>query len=224
MSATLSLMLLASVLPFAAVEETAPRTVLWAGHQVSYGSRRIPFRGRLKTRSESLLLARVRFDGTRLHVSQVACAVFFDEVAGARVSVDADALPRSNMTFNLRADGEDYGAGSEVAWGAEDIDDDGHPGMTVSVDAPVCAGDLYVSNRSLTRSVGRFEAKRFVGDARVTVHQHVLGARGRCLETFADDTLENVRGPFAYVEVPAGTTCGDLIRKGWPVDAETPDS
>jgi hypothetical protein len=37
----------------------------------------------------------------------------------------------------------------------------------------------------------------------------------------AKDTEEVVRGPFAYVRVPDGTTCSSLIDDGWPVDAES---
>jgi hypothetical protein len=201
------------------LDDSAP--VTWAGHQVSYGRRDIPFRGEVTTRSESLLLARVRFDGSTVVLSQIACAVRFDEVGGARVSMDAGALPRSQVRFAAGSDGVRYAASSEVQWGEEDLDDDGHPGMTVEVDAPVCAGELYVANRSLSMAQARFDRTRFFGRAKVKVHQRVLGARGRCLSAVAEDTTDVVRGPFAYTEVAPGTTCAQLFAQGWPVDAES---
>jgi hypothetical protein len=194
---------------------------LWAGHQVSYGEREIPFRGTVVTRVDSLVLARVKMEGSRLMISQVACAVRFDEVAGVRISMDADKLPRARMNFELQADGETFVAKSLVSWDDADIDGDGHPGMTIGVDAAACDGDLYVSNRSRTRAEGQFDPKAFRGSAKVKVVQEVLGANGRCLGVVARDTDEVVSGPFAYVGVPLGTTCESLISSGWPIDAES---
>lgn len=193
----------------------------WAGHQVSYGSREIPFRGEVTTRVDSLVLARVKFDGNRMILVQDACAVRFAEVGGVQVHMDATALPPTRMRFDLQPDGETFTAKSLVSWGEEDVDGDGNPGMTVEVDAPVCAGDLYVSNRSRTRAEGWFDAEHFRGNAKVKVEQEVLGAKGRCLGVVARNTAEVVSGPFAYVNVPRGTTCASLIRDGWPVDAES---
>jgi hypothetical protein len=194
---------------------------LWAGHQVSYGQRDIPFRGSVVTRMDSLVLARVKMDGARLVISQVACAVRFDEVAGVRISMDANKLPRARMNFDLQPDGATFLSKSLVSWDAQDIDGDGNPGMTIGVDAAACDGDLYVSNRSRTRAEAQFDAKGFRGNAKVKVVQEVLGANGRCLGVVAKDTDEIVSGPFAYVGVPMGTTCESLISGGWPVDAES---
>lgn len=195
--------------------------VLWAGHQVSYGSRDVPFRGEVATRMDTLVLAKVELDGRGLVIDQVACAVRFDEVAGVRVTMDATGLPRTRMLFALQTGGEVFLAKSTVAWDDEDIDGDGHPGITVEVDAPVCSGDLYVSNRSRTRAEGRFEGELFRGRSKVKVDQEVLGTRGRCLGVVARDITESVSGPFAYARVPKGSTCASLISSGWPIDAES---
>lgn len=201
---------------------TSAPVELWAGHQVAFGQREIPFQGRVTTRTDTLVLARVRREDDRFVLEQTACAVRFGEVAGVRVSMDARHLPVATTSFRMRADGETFMSRSEVGWGDEDIDDDGNPGMTISVDAPVCAGDLYVKNASSTNAYGSFTADgKFVGRAKVAVSQQVLGARGKCLSVVARDSDEVVRGPFAFVPVPAGTSCASLIRSGWPIDAES---
>jgi hypothetical protein len=192
---------------------------LWAGHQVSFGTREIPFRGEVTTRMDTLVLGRVRREGDRLVIDQEACAVRFDEVAGVRVSMDAEGLPRSRVVFAQRDAA--FLATSTIAWDDEDVDGDGHPGITIGVDAPVCSGDLYVSNHSRTRAEAAFDGDSFRGRASVNVKQSVLGARGRCLSAVARDTDEIVSGPFAYVRVPAGSTCASLVSSGWPIDAES---
>jgi hypothetical protein len=195
--------------------------LMWAGHQVSYGSRDIPFKGEVSTRMDTLVLAKVQFDGRTLVVDQVACAVRFEKVGGVRVHMDASGLPRSRMSFAMTPRGDSFVNRSVVAWDDEDVDRDGHPGITVEVDAPVCSGDLYVSNRSRTRAEGRFVGETFRGRAKVNVEQSVLGARGRCLGVVAKDTDEIVSGPFAYKRVTSDATCASLISSGWPIDAES---
>lgn len=218
---SLAMLTMAAVLSSSETTSTSDFPLLWAGHQVSFGSRDVPFRGEITTRTDTLVLARVKLDGGTLVVFQEACAVRFGDVGGIKVSMDASGLPRSRMAFSLQEDGKTFLAKSQVVWGKQDVDGDGNPGMTVSVDAPVCSGDLYVSNRSRTHALGHFEPKRFSGTAKVKVEQQVLGSRGRCLGAVARDTTEIVSGPFAYVQIAKGTTCGDLIRDGWPVDAES---
>lgn len=215
--ATTTFLLAASAAP----ESSDGEAVLWAGHQISFGSRDVPFRGEVATRMDTLVLAKVEFDGSRLVIDQVACAVRFDEVGGVRVTMDAAGLPRTRMMFALQDGGEMFLAKSTVAWDDEDVDGDGHPGITIEVDAPVCSGDLYVSNRSRTRAEGHFEGELFRGRAKVKVEQEVLGTRGRCLGVVARDITETVSGPFAYARAPKGSTCASLISSGWPIDAES---
>lgn len=221
MLSSLAMITMAAVLSSSQNPAPPDYPLLWAGHQISYGSRDVPFRGEVRTRTDTLVLARVRLEGGTLVVLQEACAVRFGDVGDVKVSMDASALPRSRMAFELQDDGKTFLSKSQVVWGEQDLDGDGNPGVTVSVAAPVCSGDLYVSNRSRTHAQGKFSPRRFSGTAKVKVEQQVLGTRGRCLGVVARDTTEVVSGPFAYVKVDKGTTCAELIRDGWPIDAES---
>jgi hypothetical protein len=194
---------------------------LWAGHQVAFGKREIPFKGEVQTRMDSFVLARLERDGDLVELHQTACHVRFSKVAGVTVHMNAQALPRTRMVFSSDAgDAASLEGRSMVAWASEDLDDDGHPGVTVRVQAPVCNGDLYVSNRSKTRATASIAPDRLEGRAKVHVKQTILGAEGACLSAVAKDTDEHQSGPFAYVPVPEGTTCETLFRQGWPVTAE----
>jgi hypothetical protein len=203
---------------------------LWAGHQVTFGRREIPFKGEVETRMDSFVIARLVRDGDLVELHQTACDVRFSKVAGVVVHMDAQALPPTRTVFSLAEDdanpnevvpGEASLVGrSVVAWASEDLDDDGHPGVTVQVQAPVCSGELYVSNRSRTKATATLGASRLEGRAKVHVKQRILGAEGACLSAVAKDTDEHQSGPFAYVPVPEGTTCEMLVLQGWPVFAE----
>lgn len=201
----------------AASDEALP--TLWAGHQVSFGQRKVPFKGKVQTRTDSFVIARLRRDGQLIELEQTACQVRFSKVAGVRVHMDADALPRTRMVFSANDESRELAGRSIVAWSSADIDDDGNPGMTVRVDAPICSGELYVANRSKTRATATLEGRRLEGKARVRVKQQILGAKGACLSAVAKDTDENQSGPFAYVPVPEGSTCATLMAEGWPVSA-----
>jgi hypothetical protein len=191
----------------------------WAGHQVTLGTRWIPFKGKVRTRMDSFVVAQGSWVDGRWVLVQEACAVRFSKVAGVRVHMDAKALPRSVFSFTPRAGESALDGRSRVAWDAEDIDEDGKPGMTVRVEARVCSGALHVTNDSRTRGTARFRGDAFGGFAQVHVRQKVIGAEGACLSMVADDTDEKVEGPFAYVPVPEGTRCRDLSIRDWPVDA-----
>ncbi len=190
---------------------------VWAGHQVSFGKRDVPFKGKVQTRTDTWTLARVRHDGEQITLSQEACMVVIRPVAAVKVRMDARALPVNEFEFS--SNGVDLKGTSEVSWAREDVDGDGHPGMTVHVDSSVCSGDLYVANRSRTRARAEFSDNVLRGKARVTVGQEVLGAKGACLSVVARDTHEVVSGPFAYAPVEATTTCKSLMKTGWPIDA-----
>lgn len=196
---------------------------LWAGHQVTFGTRKIPFKGEVETRVDSFVLARLERDGELATLHQTACHVRFSKVAGVMVHMDTQALPDTRMVFSVPGTAgvhDEFAGRSVVAWASEDLDDDGHPGVTVHVQAPVCSGELYVANRSKTKATATLAPERLQGRARVHVRQKILGAEGACLSAVAKDVDEHVSGPFAYVPVPEGTTCEMLLRQGWPVIAE----
>lgn len=198
---------------------TAELPTLWAGHQVTFGTRTIPIKGEVSTRMDSFVIARLhQREGGVIELEQTACHVRFSKVAGVMVHMDAEALPETRMVFATGDDGSLAGR-SLVAWSNEDVDEDGHPGMTVHVKAPVCSGDLYVTNRSSTKATATLDTERLEGRAKVHVRQEILGAEGACLGAVAKTTDERVSGPFAYVPVPEGTTCETLFNQGWPVIA-----
>jgi hypothetical protein len=195
----------------------------WAGHQIGYGWRKVPFRGRVRTRTDTFVLARVRREGDRIELRQSACKVSFEPIGGIEIRMDARHLPTDTFSFRATDSGVWSGT-SEVSWGARDVDGDGNPGLTVEVISPVCSGSLFVGNRSRTRATAGFDetGTRFEGEARVRVEQTILGAQGVCLGVVARDTDERVSGPFAYVPVDADATCDSLSDRRWPARAMPP--
>jgi hypothetical protein len=191
----------------------------FAGHLVTLGSRDIPFRGKVQTRTDTYVISRVRRQGDRLVLTERACTVAFRKIAGVKVWMDATALPASTFTLHEATDG--WVGTSHVQWGRQDVDDDGHPGMTVHVDG-ICSGELHVANDSVTMATARVQGEggsvdRITGTTRVHVRQRVLSTEGKCLQLMADDTAEVVQGPFAYTRVADDSTCESLTRSGWPV-------
>ncbi len=204
----------------AAAESTTPPAERWAGHQVVFGTRDVPFKGTVRTRTDTFTLAQVRRSADGIELVETACRVLMEKVAGVEVRIDAAGLPRSTAHFSSNDDAGNFVSESELGWGEDDVDGDGNPGVTVEVDAPVCSGELYVTNRSQTNATAEFVGRRFQGSAQVRVVQHIIDAEGACLSMVARDTDERVSGPFAYVRVPAEASCESLLRDGWPVDAE----
>ena len=202
----------------AAASASTPIPPTWAGHQITLGSREVPFEGDVQTRTDTYVLARLRKHGDGYVLEQRACRVRFTPVGGVKVSMDVDGLPKSQL--HLVPDGHGGLRGrSLVAWGREDVDADGHPGITISVDAPVCSGELYVANRSFTEAKVSLSPSSLQGDADVHVVQSILGADGACLSVVAESTDERLSGQFSFVPVDSGSTCESLFAAGWPVDA-----
>lgn len=203
--------------PLATMASQSVDGQVWAGHQVSFGKRDVPFRGEVRTRTDTWTIARVTHVGDKITLTQDACMVVIKPVAGVKVRMDARALPANEFGFS--SNGVDLKGSSEVSWAREDVDGDGHPGMTVHVDSSVCSGDLYVANRSRTSARAELSGDALRGTARITVDQEILGAKGACLSVVASDTHEVVSGPFAYAPVEATATCRSLMQSGWPIDA-----
>ena len=197
---------------------TSEDAKLWAGHHVAEGQREVPFLGTLETRMDTWVLARVRHDSSGIVLREQACAIRFAEVAGVRVVMPAAAIPITEVLFEHTGAGR-YSARSSHGWGREDVDGDGHPGMTIHVDAPLCEGSLYVANRSSSRAQARTVGGALRGHASVWVEQRELGASRACLRWGPDVTEERLRERFAYVPVPEGSDCSSLQSEGWPVTA-----
>ena len=217
--------LLSMVVALAAVlggsnDKEAAEATLWAGHQVLHGERRVPVLGTLKTRMDTWILASWHRTERGFELRQRVCRLRFAQVAGVKVEMAGHRLPPTTMGFRRDSGQGDLTVWSEVKWGRDDVDGDGQPGATVRIEAPLCSGELHVSNRSVTWGRGRMQNGRFVGRQDVKVEQQVLGAEGMCLAMTAKDTDERVHGPFVYVPVAPESTCASLIEVGWPASAQ----
>lgn len=224
LSATLSVLLLTSPSPSPALTpDTAPVvTEYWAGHQVTFGSRDVPVMGTLNTRLDNYVIARVRRQGDQITIDQRACKVSFTEVGGLKVHINANSLPDSRLVFEQVEGTPHYTMSGTVNWGEEDIDNDGNPGMSVYVDAPICSGNLHVSNKTTTTARAFSEnGGPLYGEVTVSVRQKILGAEGRCLAGLSKDSYERSTGSFRYAKIKANATCSSLLQDGWPVTVHT---
>lgn len=202
-------------------EPTAVKTEYWAGHQVVYGTREVPVLGTLQTQLDNYTIARVRRNGDgTVQIDERACKVSFTEVGGLKVYIDADVLPDSRMIFEPVEDTQLYTMTGEVRWDEEDIDGDGNPGMKVYVDAPICSGNLHVSNKTITNARAFGDEGPFYGEVTVTVRQKILDAEGKCLKAVSQDSYERSKGSFRYAKIKPDDTCTSLLDAGWPVKAK----
>jgi hypothetical protein len=217
LSATLSVVLLGS--PVISASDDAPITTEhWAGHQVTFGTREVPVLGTLETRLDTYVIARVRKQGTTVQIDQRACKVNYGDVGGVKVYVDVDALPDSRIVFEQVEGTPHFSMSGTVNWGEEDIDEDGNPGMKVYVDAPVCSGNLHVTNKTTTAARAfSDEGGPLYGEVTISVRQKILGAEGRCLSAMSEDSYERSKGSFKYTKIKANETCKSLLDAGWPV-------
>jgi|SRR5690606_23346902 len=221
LSATLSVVLLGSPVISSGADEAPITTEHWAGHQVTFGTREVPVLGTLETRLDTYVIARVRRQGGTIQIDQRACKVDYGDVGGVKVYVDANALPDSRIVFEQVEGTPHYSMSGTVNWGEEDIDEDGNPGMRVYVDAPICAGNLHVTNKTTT-SARAFsdDGGPLFGEVTISVRQRILGAEGRCLAAMSEDSYERSKGSFRYTKIKANETCKSLLDAGWPVKAK----
>ncbi|MEM7158853.1 MAG: hypothetical protein AAF799_38785 [Myxococcota bacterium] len=197
--------------------DTEQSVSVWAGHQATFGKRRVPFKGEVTTRTDSYMIARLRRRGDIFELEQTACRMEFAKLGGATIDIDVESLPTTHMFFAAGEESERLTGRSLVSWSNEDIDGDGNPGMTIRVDAPVCSGELYVSNRSITEAKASFRPERLSGRGTVDVRQEILGSKGACLGAVAKNTSEQNEVAFAYTPAAADATCESLARGPWPV-------
>ena len=202
-------------------ETAAVKTEHWAGHQVVFGTREVPVLGTLQTRMDTWVIARVRRTEDEIQIDQRACKVNYSDVGGVKVYVDANALPDSRIVFERVEGTPHYTMEGIVNWGEEDIDEDGEPGMRVYVDAPVCSGNLHVTNKTTTnaRAFGDDQGSPIYGEVTLSVSQKILGSESKCLAGMAKDSWERSKGTFRYTKIKANETCRSLLDAGWPVKA-----
>ncbi|EDM76026.1 hypothetical protein PPSIR1_32954 [Plesiocystis pacifica SIR-1] len=206
----------------AAAEDEVVTTEYWAGHQVAFGTREVPVLGTMQTRMDNYTIARVRKTADGIQIDQRACKVDYNDEGGVKVYVDANVLPDSRLVFERVEGTPHYTMSGTVNWGEEDIDEDGNPGMRVYVDAPVCSGNLHVTNRTTTnaRAFPDENGGTLRGEVTISVRQKILGAEGKCLSALAEDSFERSKGSFRYTKIKAGETCKSLLDAGWPVKAK----
>jgi hypothetical protein len=196
---------------------------LWAGHQVTLGETKVPFIGRVKTKTESYVLAKVTRRGGRIFLDQEACAVSFAKVAGVRVEMSPRTLrsiPRARIEFDKK-DGQWRAKPWVVGWTVDDLDKDGQPGVSIDVKSALCSGALHIQSTSHSSAVGKQQGEGLAGDIFVRTEQVMLGADSACLRLFSKDTIDQQKGHFAYRKVQNDATCKSLAQSGnWPVRAD----
>lgn len=191
----------------------------WAGHQVVIGEKTIPFLGRRQTRTDSYVIAQVTRADSVLRLKQLSCKVWFKKVAGVMVSMSNETLaqlPPAIIEFTLSGQ---IGRAIpwQVGWTGDDIDDDGAPGVSVTVDSSQCSGKLHLASNTESRATGTITRDGMVGNISVTVSQKVLGADSRCLRWFSADSTEHQKGTFAYRRISPDATCASLLQTRWPI-------
>ncbi|MFO0727800.1 MAG: hypothetical protein U1E65_28740 [Myxococcota bacterium] len=191
----------------------------WAGHQVVFGERRIPFMGTLKTRTDTFVLAELSEEGGALELRERPCHIEFAEVAGVKVRMEPETLERlPEVVVRFRKDARGQWAAGPwgSGFGASDDDGDGHPGVTLEVEAPLCGGRLYVRSEAESLARAQREGEGLRGELKVRLKQHILGAEGSCLSALASDSEERLSGKFRYAPVEAGTDCAAMAGSDWP--------
>ena len=197
-------------LPGPAVQAQVPPAGLWAGYQEVQGFQVLPVMGKVATRSRTWLLATLAPtpDGG-FTLTERGCMVDFKPVLGVQVEMPAATVARLPTTLaTFQVEGADFVApGWQAGWGTEDVDGDGHPGVTLSVRAPLCGGQLYVASTATTRARARMHEGALEARIAIDVEQTMLGAEGACLREVASNETQHLTGWLRLVPVPAGTTC-----------------
>lgn len=196
-----------------------PQPTHWIGYQEVTGEKAVPVLGTLKTRNRAWFLAERRPTAEGFVIVQRPCHVDFDPVMGVKVKVSPALLrnlPATEAHFTPLPDGTFGARGWQSGWGPEDVDDDGRPGATVTVEAPMCGGKLYVASTSTTKARAKTHNGGLDGRVQVTVKQQILGAEGACLKSTAEDSLEHHAGWFRLVPTTPDTTCRTFSRQAWP--------
>jgi hypothetical protein len=203
--------------------EASPVEV-WAGHQILRGKRHLPLYGDVPVETQNYLVAKVQHRGGGIELRQYFCRVEPQPVEGVTVALSPAGvarMPASTVAVDVASDGGVKIAPWNVAWASEDMDGDGKPGATFTVGGTFCSGDVYVASEShYTVERAQLDGHGLSGEFKVEQKQHILGARGLCLQAMAGDSTESQHGTFAYSPVLPGTTCQSLAGKPWPVKAQ----
>jgi hypothetical protein len=203
------------------VASTEAPVEMWAGHQVVFGETDVPVLGKKETRSDSYVLAKIRRLENRIEIDQTACKVAFKKVLGATVHIPEQALlklPSARFSFIEEA-GNMKAAPWQVGWNKQDVDHDGKPGLTVTVDSGLCGGNLYVASSTRSTASGKMLNDGMMGKISVRVKQKILDSDSICLKMFAADSDEIQNGGFVYRRVQDNASCESLLQQPWPITA-----
>lgn len=218
---------LAALVLLAALPQKSPADVeeeiVWAGHQVVTGIKKIPMIGELETRTDTFVVARVTRRGGAIHLVQEPCRSVVKKVAGVSTGIHRQKtgwMPKVEFSFlPIRKKGWYQAVPWTNGWGEEDIDEDGHPGVTIDIDSLFCSGQVYLTSHSELQARGKFIGENFEGMMRVNAKQTPLGAEKTCLRLLVSEQFSKLEGTFAYTPVDPDATCETLLKEEWPVHA-----
>lgn len=210
---------------------TPPEAGWYAGRLAVFGTRKIPFLGKVEFRNDNYLMARIRREGGALLVEQHVCKVVFEKVAGAKVRVKDPAatrkMPIARPIFQPQADGTWHAPSWPSGWNEDDHDGDGNGGIAFAVESGICGGTLHMASQARSEARLIADPAGWVGRIQVTVDQILLGVEGACLKLVSKGHRQAMNGYLAYTEVPADSTCDsvaealfrDPVPLGEPVQA-----
>lgn len=214
-----------AVAPPADAVAPAPAAVLWASQQVTVGWRHVPVVGEVASRTTVATLARVVPDGDGWLIVDRPCQIAVRADHGVELVFDPAAVRNMPpITFRFTPTATGFAAGPWAGgWGAEDVDGDGVGGIRVRVSAPVCGGAIDVASRTVSVATGSAGVGGGLsGQISVSITRDILGTSNACLSLLDRHTEEQVKGAFAWVPVPDGSTCDSLSAAAWPAQAGDP--
>lgn len=198
---------------------------LWAGQQITDAVRKVPVLGPIHTRTTVTTLATVVHDadGARVFIDR-PCRITIDNDHGVKLHFDPAAVrSMPPVTFKFLPTETGFSAGPwHGGWGTADVDSDGNDGIAVRVEAPMCGGTLHIASNTESRATAVTSNAGLTGEIRVTIQREIVKASNPCLGLVDRHQTENVSGNFAWVPVPAGSTCESLETAGWPAVATPP--
>jgi hypothetical protein len=202
-----------------AAAESEASAVVWAGHQVTVTTRKVPFLGDIETRQDVDMIATVHETAGVYTLVETPCRIAIASDGGVDLAFDEASvrnIPASTITL---APTESGLAGSWTGgWGELDVDGDGKPGFKVRVHAPICGGSMEVA--TTTAGVGAatpVDGGGLDGTVDLTLNREILQTSNLCLGLVPSQSSELVHGTFEYRPVAADSTCDSLIAAGWPV-------
>ncbi len=205
--------------------QNSPHTYL--GHHVVMGTVPVAVLGEIDTRTDTWVVVTLTQTGDIMRWHQRTCKVVMAPVAGVKTSLPAATirkLPVADIRLDRGADGLWRGAW-DAYWSAADLDGDGHPGVSVRVDVPLCAGEVYVTMQTHTQAQASWVGTSLLGELHVTMQQQVIGASNLCLRLGRKQQRQTFVGVFTLTPSSGAVADCDTIDEGaWPSAVQNPRS